>query len=299
MEDISSDENLSNKSIQPIAIVSRLLQLVTSMHHIDELFTWLTTIMVEHFSMISVQIWAVQVYSIGGARSKLRASASRHPSQALQMLESIEVRVFIERMLREQRGILSLPVNSTFSHYQATILTQQDCWYLTAYFLSKDVLLPPPQKQPEKEEISTPLQILFSFFTQKPLQPSHARAVSFLIEQSLRIAISHELFSTTPEKAEEGIPSAFAHLIPERIQTTKIEQSENPFNNAIVIPEKRMRQTYSIIDGKKNIEELIFLTQMSRKEVLEVLQSLLSKGYIKIRELGGNPIDISSFLQLS
>jgi hypothetical protein len=299
MEDFPSHENLSNKSTRPIVIVSQLLQLVTSMHHIDELFTWLATIMVERFSMISVQVWAVQAYRTGGGRRKLRASTSRHPSQALQVLESAEVRVFVERMLREQRGILSIPVSSTFSHYQATIFAQQDCVYWTAYFLSNNVLLPPPQEQPEKEEVSTPLRMLFSFFSQKPLQPSHARAISFLIEQSLRIAMSHGLLSTTAEKPEESVQVTFAHLIPERIQTTEIEQAENPFNSAIVIPEKRMRQMYSIIDGKKNIEELTFLTHMSRKEVLETLQSLLSKGYIKLREVGGNPIDISSFPQLS
>lgn len=299
MEEVSAHETPFHKSAQPIAIVSQLLQLVTSMHHIDELFTWLATIMVERLGMISVQIWAAQAYRVGDVHRKLRASTSRHPFQALQVLESAEVRVFVDRMLHEQRGILSIPVSGTFSHYQAAIFTQQDCSYWTAYFLSRDVFLPPSQEQSERDEVSTPLQMIFSFFTQKPLQPSQVRAISFLIEQSLRIAISHDLLSTKTEKPEEDIQSAYAQLIPERVQTAEIKQGENPFSNAVVIPEKRMRQMYAIIDGKKNIEELIYLTYMSRKEVLETLRSLLSKGYIKIHEVQGNLIDIASFSQLS
>ena len=93
--------------------------------------------------------------------------------------------------------------------------------------------------------------------------------------------------------------SAFIQLIPERIHATKIEQAENPFSNAVVLPEKKMRQIYSIIDGKKNIEEITFLTQMRSKEVLETLQSLIAKGYITIHDEGGNSIDLSSFPQLS
>jgi hypothetical protein len=297
MEDFPSHENLSNKSTRPIVIVSQLLQLVTSMHHIDELFTWLATTMVERFSMISVQIWAVQAYRTGGGRRKLRASTSRHPSQALQVLESAEVRVFVERMLREQRGILSIPVSSTFSHYQATIFAQQDCLYWTAYFLSNNVLLPPPQEQPEKEEVSTPLRMLFSFFSQKPLQPSHARAVSFLIEQSLRIAIGRGLLSHEPEKPVDGDKTKFGHLIPEHIQMGKIEQGDNPFTHAVVIPEKRSRQIYNLIDGKKNIQELMLLMQIDQKECLEILKILLLNGYIAVREISGDLVEVSTFSQ--
>ncbi len=293
------EEFSSNKSTRPIVIVSQLLQLITSMHHIDDLFAWLAATMIEHFDMLSVQIWAVQASRTGSVRRKLRASSSRHSSQAVNILESVEVKVFVERLLRERRGILSVPVASTFSYYQATLFAQQDCLYWTAYFLSKDMFLPLTQKEPERDEVPTPLQVLFSFFTRTPLQPAHARAVKFLIEQALRIAISHGLLSTESEKREDPTQVDITTLIPERIQTTKIEQSENPFNSAVVIPEKRMRQIYSIIDGKKNIEELVSLTQIDRKEVLNVLQSLREKGYIKINEVGENPINIASFSQLS
>ena len=298
MEDISYNYDLSNRHIRPIAIVSQLLQLVTSMHHIDELFAWITSILVQRFGVVSAQLWANQANSKGGVRCKLRASASQNPFQALQTFEGIEMRTFIERIVREQRGILSIPVTSIFSQYQAAALVQQNCQYWTICFFNKDVFLPSPQRHPEKDEVPTPLQMVFSLFTQQPLQSSQARAISFLIEQSLRIAISHGLLSKTAEKSQAAIQSTFASLIPERIQTTEVEQAENPFNSAIVIPEKRNRQVYNLIDGKKNIEELTLLVRVSRKEILEILQSLLAKGYIKVREVGGNSREVSSFFQL-
>src|SRR6266581_3457706 len=125
MDDFSSNDPFSNKSIRPIALVSQLLPLVAKMHHIDELFMWLATIMIEHFGVVSAQVWAVQAYSTEMLRSKLRASISQRPFQALQVVESAEVRVFVERMLRDQRGLLTIPVTRMFSQYQATVFAQQ------------------------------------------------------------------------------------------------------------------------------------------------------------------------------
>jgi hypothetical protein len=193
-------------------------------------------------------------------------------------------------MLRDQRGIQSIPVTKFFSQYQATMLMQQNYHYLTAYFVSKDVLLPPAQREAQTEDIATPLQIVFSFFTPQPLQASQIRAIRFLVEQALRIAINQQLLSTKAQQppvsqagisSEEGnLQAVFAHLIPTRAQEEKIEQAENPFNKAVIISEKRTRQLYSLIDGKKNIAELAYLTRMSQKEVLEVLQSLVSQGHV-------------------
>jgi|SRR6266567_1609604 len=295
MEDFSSNDTLSNKSIRPIALVSHVLQHMAKMRHIDELFAWLATTLVEHFGVVSAQVWATQAYRAGVVHGKLRASSSLHSFQALQIFESAEVKVFIERMLRDQRGVLSIPVPRIFSQYQANVFAQQNCLYWTTYFIGKDVLLPPSQSNSARNEIATPFQLIFSLFTPRPLQPSDARAISFLLEQSFRIVISQGFLSKTPVQSEKDSQSIFDSLIPERIEAIQVEQAENPFNSAIVIPEKRNRELYSLIDGKKNIEELRALMYASQKEMLEVLQSLLAKGHIRLREVGGNPVDISSF----
>jgi hypothetical protein len=193
MKDFSSNDALTRKNIGPIVIVSQLLQLMTDMQHSDELFAWLASTVVEQFGVVSAQTWAIQAYSDRGSRTKLRASASRHPSQASRVQESAEVKVFIERMFLEQRSILSIPVNNMFSQYQATIFAQQDCLYWTTCFLSNDELLPPPQNNSVREEVATPLQMIFSFFTKDPLQPSDVRAIRFLLDQALRLATSKGL----------------------------------------------------------------------------------------------------------
>jgi hypothetical protein len=300
----NSANNGSNDRMRPIAIVSQLLQSVADMRHIDELFTWIANMMVQRLGMKSVQVWATQADTTGASHIKLRASSQNH-FQVQQVSENAEVGALVARMIRERRGILSIPVTSIFSRYQATILAQQNCQYWTVYFLSKNILLPPTQREFQPEEVPTPLQMAFSFFTQQPLQTSHARAISFLVEQALRIALSRGLFATEPQqrtgplpgKSEGSIQSALAYLIPEHAQTREIEQAENPFSNAVVIPEKRARQMYSLIDGKKNVVELASLTRMSPKEILETLQSFLAQGYITLREAGGKPVDIAAFLQ--
>ena len=291
MDDISSYNNPSIEGIRPVAIVSQLLQKVVSIHHIDELLTWIASTMRQRLGIDAVQVWAAQARTAGALYVKLRASTSQHLSQTRGVTENAEVAALIERMLREKRGIQSIPVTNFFSPYQATMLMQQNYRFLTAYFVSRDVLLPPAQRGAQEGEISTPLQVVFAFFTQQPLQASQTRAIRFLVEQSLRIAISHELLSTKEQQlsnAQSGtltssardMQAAFAHLIPAKAETEEIEQAENPFNKAVIIPEKKTREIYSLIDGKKDIAELANLTRMSQKEVLEALQSLIEQGHV-------------------
>jgi hypothetical protein len=291
MDDFSSYDNPAIDGMRPVAIVSQLLQRVVNIHHIDELLTWIATTMRQRLGIDAVQIWAAQGRTTGVLYTKLRASVSQHLSQTRGVTESAEVAALIERMLREQRGIQSIPVTKFFSQYQATILMQQNYHFLTAYFVSKDVLLPPAQRGAQEGEIATPLQIVFAFFTQQPLQASQTRAVRFLVDQSLRIAISHELLATQAQQlsssrsgtltsSEGDMQATFARLIPAKVETEEIEQAENPFNKAVIIPEKKTREIYNLIDGKKDIAQLALLTRLSQKEVLEALQSLIAQGHI-------------------
>lgn len=298
MEDFSSNNAHSNKGMRPIVLVSQLLPLVATMQHIDELLAWFAKTMVEHFGVVSAQVWAMQAYSSEMLRSRPRASASQHPFQTSLVLESAEVRVIVERMLRDKRGLSSVPVTTMFSQYQANSLAQHDCLYWSTYFLSKEVLLPPPQKNPERGEIDTPVKMIFSFFTQMPLRSSEARAIIFLLEQSFRIAISYGLLSKASANPKKDIQSMLNNLIPERVEDTTIEQGENPFNNAVVISEKMSRQMYNLIDGKKSIEELMILLHVNQNEMRAMLRSLLAKGYIKLCNKEGNVVDLSSLSQL-
>jgi hypothetical protein len=288
MDDFSSYESSSNEGMRPVAIVSQLLQSIVNIHHIDELLMWIANTMIQRSGIDTVQVWATQAHRTGALYIKLRASASQHLSQARGVSESTEVAVLIERMMRERRGIQSVPITNIFSQYQAAMLMQQNYRYWTAYFVSRDVLLPPMQRGSQEGEIATPLQLVFSFFTQQPLQTTQTRAIRFLVEQSLRIAISHNLLSPKtqqPSGTGTGYLKAdgqyeFAHHVPRKVQKEQIEQAENPFNSAVILSEKRSRQVYSLIDGKKDVAELALLTNMSQKEVLEVLQSLLTQGHI-------------------
>lgn len=294
MDDFSAYDNTSSEGMRPVAIVSQLLQQVVNIHHIDELLIWIATTIIQQTGIDAVHIWAAQAHTAGALYIKLRASASLHPSQGRAVTESAEVAALMERMLREQRGIQSIPVTKFFTQPHATMLMKQNYRYLTAYFVSKEVLLPPVQKGAQAGDIFTPLQIVFSFFTQQPLQASQTRAIRFLVEQSLRIAISHQLLTTKAPplpgsrsgmSSEGDIQAAFAYLIPARSATRGLgmEPVENPFNRTAMLSENKARQIYSLIDGKKSVAELALITHMSQKEVIETLQSLIAQGHISYK----------------
>lgn len=298
MEESSANIRFPEKSIQPIAVVSQLLQTVTDMHHIDELLMWMANIMVQRFHASATQMWALQASSSGEVSIRLRANVCQYVFQDLHVLEGAEVRAFVERKLREKQGILSVPVTNIFSSQTVPVLIMQNCRYCTMYFLSNDLFLPPPRKQQEREEVYTPLQMLFTFFTKEPLEASQTRAISFLVEQSLRIALSHGLLSKFPGKREEVVQQTLGTLVPEHVQVNEIEQASNPFSHTVVIAEKKARQMYNVIDGKKNIEEVAALMHIEKREAVEILQFLLMKKYIVLRERGGAIVELSSLSQV-
>jgi hypothetical protein len=81
-------------------------------------------------------------------------------------------------------------------------------------------------------------------------------------------------------------------LIPVHTQTTKIDQSQNPFRSAVVIKEKKTQQLYGLIDGVKSVEELTSLMHINGDEAVEMLKSLLAQRYIKLRDEKGNSVEI-------
>jgi hypothetical protein len=299
MEDFPSNHSLANKSGRPIALISQLLQYVDDVHHIDELLGWMANTMLQHLEMVAVQVWAAQAYTNGALRRKLRASISLDPSQDTEIVESAEVGILIDRMLREEHGMLSVPIIKALSQQRAAQFVQHHCRYWTVYFLRKDILLPPVQKDAYVEEVATPLQMVFSFFSAEPLQEPQTRAISFLIEQSLRVAASKGLFPPTPVlpgKTEVTTEPLAATFVAERTLVTGIEQIENSVYGAALMSDKKVRQIYNLIDGKKNVAEFAAFMHASHREVLETLQTLVLHGYVILREPGGNPVDISSLL---
>ncbi len=299
MESLSQPLNQSRENVQPVRIISQLMQSAASMYHMDELFLWMANTFVQQLGVSAVQFWVTQAYMGGKYHIELRSVASQNPSLSQDTYTNPWITALVKRMFTERRGMTSVDIAHVLTPYQANTFTRYNLHHWTSSFLETRELLPLTEHESSQEKIPTPLNMVVSFFTQQPPEQHQLRAVSFILDQSLRIAISRKLLTSTwqPLSAEPPIQQQLARLVPQQIHNAKIEQSRNPFADAVVIAEKKARQLYFLIDGYRNVTELMQLMCFSQKEIAETLQFLFQQHYIHLYEPGGQLVDPTLSIQ--
>jgi predicted transcriptional regulator len=74
-------------------------------------------------------------------------------------------------------------------------------------------------------------------------------------------------------------------------------QADNPFANAVVISDKRARQVYFAIDGKRSIPEVLKAVRMDKEALASALRFLLNEQLIDLYGPDGKPVESSQFLR--
>ncbi len=296
---------------QPIALIAQFMQQTTSMQHVDDVFLWLAQAMSHYLDIPVVQFLAIQRDKTEQFQVEVRAISSvtdiitAKEYSALFQMEYIksQITVVAERILREQRGITSRPVESIFPTLHASLFAQHNlrCW--AGYFLRNDAFLPPAKNEPGR--ISTPLTMIVSLFSLYPLSTEQARAVHFTLEQVVRIIVNRGLLtsgatisSKAPQMAEGNADTLLAHayIIPQRSENIEQFQADNPFTSASIIADKNARRLYAAIDGDKNIAELTYMIGLGKKEMLEALHYLFGQHKIHFHTVEGELVQNPAFI---
>ncbi|MBO0789927.1 MAG: hypothetical protein J2P36_03130 [Ktedonobacteraceae bacterium] len=299
----ASPPHASWEGRQPIILISQLMQQITSMQHVDEVFSWLSQVMVQYLQIPVVQFWASQRYHTGQSQIEVRAAASQNPSLPQQVYTNQQVAAVVGHHLRERHGAASLPVEQIFPIFQASLLARYNLHYWAGYFLKNDALLPLSQNGAAPEQIATPLAMIVSLFTPYPLSSRQMRAANFLLVQALRVIVNrglltsrastsnHPFMKTTPKNTAP----ALLELIPHRAQDVEQFQADNPFTRSTIIADKHARRLYAAIDGKKNVEELGRITHLEQQVLIDALSNLLQQGHIQLYTQEEKLVDDFSF----
>jgi hypothetical protein len=298
--ELSYRSNRFGEGTQPVAVISQLMQYATSVQHIDDLLQWVANAIVRGIGIGAIQLWTMQAYITGQQHVELRI-AKQHlplplPRNAYMSPQAVSV---IERVFHERHNVMSTPVKNIFSPPQADLLGQYRLSYWTSFFFYKNDLLPPIKGKLAPGKISTPLCMVVSLFSQQPLPQQNVRATNFILEQSLRIAATRQLFSATQDEPLKALSQesklatiqALQRLVPHRTKETTVSQEQNPFAHAVIISERKARRLYAVIDGKKTVAELAPLANLDQQEMVESLQFLLKKQYIQIYESEGRLVE--------
>lgn len=287
----------SRGRVQPIMLISRLMQQTANMRHVDEVFLWLAQAMVQSLDIAVVQFLAIQ--QDGQFRAEVRAIASQNPSPSQTSYVNNQVTALAEHISREQIGSISRPVENIFPPLPAALLAQHDlrCW--TGYFLRNEAFLPPAAGSPVQAPM--PFTMLVSLFTLSPLSGDQMRAITFILEQSARIIASKGFLilhapTATQTNPFANSPQAYAPIIPRRAESIEQFQVDNPFANASTIMDRNARRLYTAIDGNKNVAELIHMMGFEPKETLDAFRYLFEQQKIRFYTLKGDLVQNPDFI---
>jgi len=317
-----------NPGKQQVALLPRLMQVVTSMHHIDELLQWLAQAFVYYFNVQVAVFWTNHVSQAGQLAVQLRTIARQDPSLSDQILVNDQMQYVAQRLMNERVAHSAQPVEVLFSHYQALLLKRYGLHYWGTFFTSRNALLPPRADIFNQGEASAFLAMTtLCFFKQSPPY-NFVATFSQTLDKAMELAETHNLLlrapggqmpitpfpvsqvpfpypspQTPPPFVPQELPFpvqspalSLLQLIPHRKQDPESLVSSNPFSSAAVISDKKARRLHTAIDGRSTVAELCATTGFNQQEIQQLLRVLWDQQRIEVSEPGGKGVNLALFL---
>jgi hypothetical protein len=277
-----------------LIIITRLLQVVETLKTIDELFTWLSEMIMERMNVQVVQFWAMQAYLHGRMHCELRTMASQNTSFPHHIVVNQPLADTVEQLLAKQQSITPHLVGSVFSEHHSKLLIRYNLNYWGCHFMSNSILLPPTTNNSAHEKIATPLTLGLSVFMQHPPSSRLLPTLAHLLDHTLPIAKSRGLLTLPPPRQPGLLLTTSQNTTPHPIvtETTPYHTQTGITAKYALLPgsmmhNKNARHLYLAIDGQKTIGELASCMQLSKQEFYAALSFLLEQKRIQLFEPDG------------
>lgn len=293
---------------QQLIIISQLLQIVDTIHHIDDLLLWLSQMFIRRMDIQVIQFWAHQEHIIGPRSTQLRTMAYQNKSLPHNVVANSYISEAVEQILKNQQGILPRSISNIFSPQQVDLLVRNELNYWGCYYLSNSALMPSAKNDVVTQRGMAPLKMAVPLFFQQKPNPRVITTLSYILEQSVSIAKSHGLLVSPTDPTTTGhLPSyspgeqslpllpPLTDLIPSLVRETAAHASFNP---TIAIPDKLARRLYLAIDGRKNIAELAAITHLAMSDIKSALRILVVQNFIQLSGPDQQVIASTRFLKM-
>jgi hypothetical protein len=194
-------------SRQQMSLLSQIEKSIMSMHHIDELFQWLSNALVQHFNIQLLLFWTNHVDQAGQLVVQLRTAARQDASLPEQIVMNEQVQRIAQRLINERQSYEPQPLETIFSHYQTILLKRHGMNYWSVCFTSKNALLPPRLDAFARRESPAFLAMTtLVFFRQLP-QPGITSIIGLLLERALDLALTRGLLLPSQDSQYRYSPS--------------------------------------------------------------------------------------------
>jgi hypothetical protein len=285
-----------------LTILTQLRQVIEAMHHPEELFQWLASVIMQRFDVPIVQLWSYENGRPGQPSAQLLAMASQNPAQPLHVMNE-KVATTVEHISSGQRITYPQPVEQVFPHYVALLLKRYGLSYCASCVFARNRCSAPVEFGLTSERASMGFTCIALLFIRYNVDQDLISTISVILEQAIAIAESrHLLLPVAPNTdrlapLQDALPQeilpALPGLVPRRKQDGGLMLSSNPFAGSVPISDKQALRLYGAIDGRKTVAELCRIIGMNLKEAQSALQTLLRSQQIEMYTQDGLPVDSS------
>lgn len=305
----------TNDKVQTI-LLPQIERAMASMHHIDELFQWLSYLLVQYFNVPLLLIWTNRANQYGQLVAQLRTIARQDQTFPEQIIVNDQMQQLAQQLIAKRLSYQPQPLDTLFSHYQTILLKRYGLHYWSACFTSKNALLPARGEIFERDTTPAFLTMMtLIFFRQMPMA-NIIQPMSFVLEKVMDSALVSGLLlpvsepvtpfpsltPVTPFPFSEHIPPVperrlqLSQLIPTQKQDANLMLSDNPFTQAAAITDKKARRLHAAINGQDSMAALGTATGMSPQEIKVALRFLWDQGRIEVHGPDGQTVDLLQFL---
>jgi hypothetical protein len=289
-----------------LVLTAQLYKTITTMQHIDEVFSWLAQALVYAFDIEVAQCWALQENYNNQHFMQLRSMAKK--SSPLPVVNN-QVAAIVGQLQNAYTSILQKEVERIFPPYQAKLLARYGLSYCTCYFHRNAALFLPVAQGSTDQAIPAALNVTILLFSRHAHPEQMLASVNLICERAMQAAnnrgfllpagpiLARRSQNTSVQPSGPLTKLNIARLIPHRLEDDTLLKSSSPFASTAPISDKSARRLYSAIDGNKNIGELQSGLHMDMKEFSHALNFLLSQRRVQMFEPGGQAVDSTWFLQ--
>lgn len=275
-------------------LIAQFVRATFTMRQVDELFLWITSLMVQRFRIQAAQVWANCQTQQGFSLPELRSSTRKEQFLPEALLSNPEITAVAGNILRAGRAFLPAPVDQSFSSPFAQTLHRYTLNYSLGFFLGHPtVFLPPPTNA--VEQISAPLAITLLLFVSQVPSQHELVTMNDIFQKILPVARSRRLLLTTPtvvtpQAAQQNLVPDLFDLIPHRYE----DPADNPLALSIIMKDGATRRFYGAMNGRRSVRELCVLAGLERAETTVIVQKLLAVARIKLYQSDGQVVESSS-----
>src|SRR6266446_356787 len=299
-----ADDTFSPQSTRGyrLTIFTQLRQAIEAMHRPEEMFQWLSSVIMQRFDVSIVQFWTCESSGSGQHSVQLRTMTCQDSSRPAYLV-SEKMAMTVEHISKGQPISPPQPVEQMFPHYLASLLKRYGLSYCAYCVINRNVYLAPGGYALSHERTSTGLTFIALLFLRHYPRQDIISTISLTLEQAMVIAENHRLLLpvaansghlSPPQEAFSQDPLPALHnLIPRLKQNAGLLLSSNPFTSPVTISDKQALRLYEAIDSHKTVAELCSSIGMTLQEAHMALQILLTLQCIEIYTREGRAVDVA------